>query len=252
MQITVHPKYNKNKANIKQLINHLPNNNNFIVKQGRNSILWDILNEEKVVIKNFKKLSFLKSIIYTFFRTNKAKRSFDYANYLLENNIKTPFPIAYIEQKNKLGLLSKCYYISEKIEYDFTFRELIHNPLFPDYEAILKGFTRFTYNMHQAKILFLDHSPGNTLILKNGTSYSFYLIDLNRMIFKNLSLTERMQNFRKLWLSKRMIAIVAKEYALLSNGNYNQFKEILLTSSQNFKRKYYRKKYIKRKFLFKK
>jgi hypothetical protein len=39
--------------------------------------------------------------------------------------------------------------------------------------------------MHEASINFLDHSPGNTLIVKKSEGkYDFYLVDLNRMNLK--------------------------------------------------------------------
>jgi len=55
--------------------------------------------------------------------------------------------------------------------------------------------------MHEARVNFLDHSPGNTLVTKRGEgNYDFYLIDLNRMKFQNLSIEDRMDNFKKMWL----------------------------------------------------
>ena len=95
---------------------------------------------------------------------------------------------------------------------------------------------------------FLDHSPGNTLIINNGNkNYDFYLIDLNRMKFEKLSIKKRMDNFKKMWLSKLMVQIISKKYAQLSHQSAAELQIILMEKSQQFKREITRKKYVKRK-----
>ncbi|HAH55091.1 MAG TPA: lipopolysaccharide kinase [Flavobacterium sp.] len=248
MKIIVHPKYKVQQNAILQLITGFLTEGNLIVKGSRNIIKSNFLGDEKVNIKFFQKPGIFKSIIYSFFRITKAKRSFDYANYLINNNILTPFPIAYIENRNILGLLKDSYYICSQIDYDFTIRELIHDPLFPERNIILEQFTAFTFKMHQAKVNFLDHSPGNTLVVKKDSGqYDFYLIDLNRMNFRNLSIEERMDNFKKMWLSKTMVKVIAKAYAKLSNEPEEKLNAILLQKTIQFKRKITKKKYLKRK-----
>jgi hypothetical protein len=248
VKITVHTKYKVQQNAILQLITVFFTEGNLIVKGTRNTIKSNFLGDEEVNIKFFQKPGIFKSIIYSFFRSTKAKRSFDYANYLIDNNILTPFPIAYIENRNGFGLLKDSYYICRQIDYDFTIRELIHNPLFPDRNIILEQFAAFTFKMHQAKVNFLDHSPGNTLVVKKDSGqYDFYLIDLNRMNFKDLSIEERMDNFKKMWLSKTMVKVVAKAYAKLSNEPEEKLNAILLQKTIQFKRKITKKKYLKRK-----
>lgn len=248
MRITIHPKYKNQEEAILQLVKTFFGEGDLIVKGSRNIIKTNFLGNEKVNIKFFQKPDFIKSIIYSFFRSTKAKRSFDYANYLLAHNIKTPFPIAFVEEQTSLGLLGNSFYFCEQIDYDFTIRELIHNPLFPERDLIVEQFAAFTFNLHEAKINFLDHSPGNSLIVSNGKGkYDFYLIDLNRMKFENLSIEKRMDNFKKMWLSKQMIKVVAKKYAALSSKPEEKIHTILLEKSTQFKRKTARKKYLKRK-----
>ncbi|CAM3524789.1 Lipopolysaccharide kinase (Kdo/WaaP) family [Flavobacterium saliperosum S13] len=248
MRIIIHPKYAAQEKAILQLVTTFFDAGNLIVKGSRNTIKSNALGDEKVNIKYFKKPGAFKSIIYSFFRSTKAKRSYDYANYLLQHNIPTPFPIAYIEERNQFGLLGDSYYVSEQIDYDFTIRELIHNPLFPERNRILEQFTEFTFKMHEANVNFLDHSPGNTLIIKKGTGdYEFYLIDLNRMQFGNLSIEARMDNFKKMWLSKTMVKVIAKKYAELSGQSEEKLHAILLEKTRDFKRKITKKKWLKRK-----
>lgn len=248
MQIIIHPKYIHQENSILQLVADFFVQGDLIVKGSRNTIKSNVLGDEKVNIKYFEKPGLLKSIIYSFFRSTKAKRSFDYANYLLAHDIPTPFPIAYIENRDRFGLLADSYYICQQIDYDFTIRELIHDPLFPERNIILEQFTAFTYKMHEGKVNFLDHSPGNTLVVKKESGkYDFYLIDLNRMKFEDLSIEERMDNFKKMWLSKTMVKVVAKAYAKLSNQPEEKLHSILLEKTTQFKRKITKKKYLKRK-----
>ncbi len=248
MKIIVHPKYINQEKSISQLVTSFLTDGDLIVKGARNIIKSNILGNEKVNIKFFQEPGWFKSIIYSFFRSTKAKRSFDYANYLIDYNILTPFPIAYIENRSRFGLLKDSYYICQQIDYDFTIRELIHDPLFPERNVILEQFTEFTFKMHEVKVNFLDHSPGNTLVVKKDFSqYEFYLIDLNRMNFKNLSIEERMDNFKKMWLSRTMVKVIAKAYARLSNEPEEKLQAILLDKTTQFKRKITKKKYLKRK-----
>jgi hypothetical protein len=249
--ITIHPNYQNQKDAIIVLVNSFFDTDDSIVKGSRNSIKTNFLGNEKVNIKFFQKPGLFKSIIYSFFRSSKAKRSYQNANYLIDNTVQTPFPVAFIENYNALGLLTNSFYICHHIDFDFTMRELLHDPLFENRKKIVQQFTEFTFAMHEAKINFLDHSPGNTLITKlNSENYTFHLVDLNRMKFENLSLENRMDNFKKMWLSKTMIKIVAAKYAQLSNQNYENLHKILLKKTYQFKFKTAQKKFLKKKFKF--
>lgn len=248
MRIITHSKYKDKEKALLQLVATFFNEGDLIVKGSRNTIKSNVLDGEKVNIKYFKKPGAVKSVIYSFFRSTKAKRSFDYANYLLQHNIPTPFPIAYMEERSSLGLLGDSYYVSQQIDYDFTIRELIHDPLFPERNIILEQFAEFTFKMHEANVNFLDHSPGNTLIIKKTSGYyDFYLIDLNRMKFENLSIEARMDNFKKMWLSRTMVKVIAKKYAELCGQPEEKLHQILLEKTISFKRKITKKKWLKRK-----
>jgi len=138
--------------------------------------------------------------------------------------------------------LKSSFYISIHIDYDYEFRDLIHNLELPNREEILRQFTVFTYKMHENDINFLDHSPGNTLIVEKESHYEFYLIDLNRMRFETLNFNKRMHNFRRLWLSKAMIKIMAKTYAQLYKKDYQETHNLMLKHSRQFQLKIDRKK----------
>jgi hypothetical protein len=226
--------------------------NGFLFGDGKRNIikLFD-LDSKQINIKSFKKPHLLNSIIYKYFRKSKARRSFEFANILLNNNIGTPQPIAYFENTTSLGL-KDSYYISEHLECDLTFRELVEIPEFPENEIILRQFTRFSYNLHQKGIEFLDHSPGNTLIKKrNNGNYEFFLVDLNRMLFhKSMSFEVRMKNLCRLTPKKEMVAIMSNEYAKISGESEQLVYETLWKMTADFQYKFFRKKRLKKKLKF--
>ncbi|WP_452224164.1 lipopolysaccharide kinase InaA family protein [Lacinutrix chionoecetis] len=250
-RIYLHPKFEHLKVEILECITHFNTKGEYVTKGDRNVIKSFNIGTEILNVKFFKTPKLFNSFVYKYIRKSKAKRSFEYAQKLLACSILTPFPIGYVENVDATGLKSS-YYISRHVDYDYDFRKLIHNPLLNNRTEILKQFTQFTYNLHENNINFLDHSPGNTLIVENGPKYDFYLIDLNRMKFETMDLQTRMENLKRLWLSKKMIRIVATEYAQLSNHPFDDVYNLLLQSSQDFKRKINRKKYLKRKYLKKK
>lgn len=228
------------------------NTSGFLFADGnRNTIKLFDIDDLKVNIKSFKKPHLLNSIIYKYFRKSKSRRSFEYANILLENNIGTPQPIAYIEKSSVFGL-NYSYYISEHLECDFTFREFLQLPEFQENEIILRQFIRFSYLLHQKGIEFLDNSPGNTLIKKNEKGvYDFYLVDLNRMSFhKNMSFDVRIKNLCRLTSHAEMIKIMSNEYAILSGESEDLIFRTLSEMTTNFQNQFLRKRRLKKKLKF--
>lgn len=215
----------------------------------RNQIKTTLLNGNGLCIKAFKKPNLINRIAYTFFRKSKAQRSFEFANRLLKLGILTPMPIAYFEFKTN-GLIDKTFYISEQLDCDLTYRELTTNFNYPDYDNILRAFTRFTHDLHENNILFLDHSPGNTLIKKNNDTYDFYLVDLNRMEFRNLTFHERISNFKRLTVHASMIATMSDEMAKISQHNYQEIYTKMWTETQKFQNNFRRRRHLKSKFKF--
>ncbi len=246
--VHIHPKFKHLETELLECITHFEERGTYVTKGERNTIKSFTIDKEVVNVKSFKTPAAFNSFIYKNVRKSKARRSFEYAERLTKVGILTPLPIAYVENTSTMGLKTS-YYVSKQIDYDLDFRVLIHNPLYEDRDAILRQFTQFTYKLHENNVNFLDHSPGNTLIVKNKTGYDFYLIDLNRMRFEAMGLPKRMENLKRLWLSKKMIRIVAEEYARISNEPFEKVYGLLLESSRGFKLKINRKKRFKRKYM---
>lgn len=218
-----------------------------VIKDSRNIVKKFDLNSLKINIKSFKVPNIINSFVYNFFRKGKAERSYVYALKLLSLGINTPAPIAFIEFKN-LFFLSNSYYVSEQLKYDFSIREVIKDLKFPERDKILKLFVKFTFKLHENNINYLDHSPGNTLIVKNKLNYDFYLIDLNRMKFEKMSLNKRMQNFERLSQDTSIISIFSKEYSKLYSKDFELINNLMREKVHNFFSTKMRKKRLKSLF----
>lgn len=217
--------------------------------QDRNSLKLFDYKDIKVNVKSFKIPNLINQIAYKFFRKSKAQRSFEYANRLLNLGIGTPQPIAYYEYATLL-LFKKSYYLSEHLDYDITYRELTTNFDYPEHEKILRAFTRFTYKLHEKGVLFLDHSPGNTLIKKQGEDYLFYLVDLNRMKFESLDFETRIKNFSRLTIHKTIVEVMSDEYSKCSGEDYNKIFNLMWDETKTFQEKFHQKQRLKKKFKF--
>ena len=249
MKAVFHNSYESYKETIGGFIENFNTVGEPFGEADRNTIKLFELEDKMLNVKSFKVPNIFNQIAYNFFRKSKAQRSFEYANLLLEHGIGTPQPIAYFEFATPL-LFKKSYYISEHQEYDLTYRALTTNFDYPDYDKMLRAFTRFTFHLHENNIHFLDHSPGNTLIKKVDGQYKFYLVDLNRMKFKPMDFKTRIKNFSRLTIHKSMVEVMSDEYAKLCNKNYNEVFNLMWKYTENFQRKFWRKQRLKKKYLF--
>ena len=218
----------------------------------RNKIKLFDLDGSLVNIKSFKIPHLINKIAYKYLRKSKARRSFEYATILLKKGIGTPQPIAYFEKYDAVGL-KESYYVSEHLKCDLTFRELVEIPDFEDNDFILRQFTRFSFDLHENGIEFLDHSPGNTLIKKKGDKmYDFFLVDLNRMNFHdNMDFDSRMKNLSHLTPKKEMIAVMSNEYAKLYTAQKEEdIFEKMWFYTNDFQERFAKKRLLKKKLKF--
>ncbi len=214
--------------------------------EDRNKIKRVSYKGQSLVVKSFKIPNAVNRIAYRFLRKSKAQRSYENATYLLQHQIGTPAPIAYLEQTTGL-CFNGSYYVSVYEPHDFTFRELINDDTLEDKEQILIEFTRFIYQMHEAQIYFLDNSPGNTLIRKTENGYAFFLVDLNRMKFYDIPVSDRLKNFERLSPQRWMYEIMGTEYARLIKMDTAQTINTMWDHVQQFQRKFHKKKEIKQR-----
>lgn len=215
----------------------------------RNTIKTFQLGEHLINIKSFKKPNLINKIVYRFFRKSKAQRSYEYANKLISLGVGTPEPFAYFEDRSAITF-GRSYYVSEHLSYDITFRELTDTLDFPDHENLLRAFTRFTCDLHEKGINFLDHSPGNTLIQTHNGKPKFYLVDLNRMRFEPMDFSTRMKNLSKLTIHESVVRIMSNEYAKCTGEDEARIFNTLWKETQDFQYRFYRKKRLKKTLKF--
>ena len=255
MHSAIHSKFLSFKPTLIGYIENFNTSGRLFVDGERNKIKLFELDEITINIKSFKVPNIVNRVAYKFFRKSKARRSFEFANRLIESGIGTPQPIAYFEQESLLGF-ANSYYVSEQLNVDLTFRELVEIPDYPDWENILRQFIRFSFWLHEKGIEFLDHSPGNTLIKKAGNEqYEFYLVDLNRMNFHDIALDfeTRMKNLSHLTPKKSMVSLMSNEYAkLYQTKTEYQIMQSMWFYTDDFQKKYQKKIKLKKRLLLRK
>jgi len=246
----IHTSFKSNQKDIDTIISHFDTVGINYGNQNRNAFKLVDFNHEKMNIKSFKKPHLLNRFIYKYLRLSKAERSFIYAHKLLSLGIKTPQPIAFYIEQNLFGI-NRSYYLSKHFDYDFTFRELTQEQKLPNHHQIIKEFVKFTYDLHEKGIEFLDHSPGNTLIKKNASNtYDFYLVDLNRMNFTTLDFHQRMKNLCRLTDIPELIHEIAVHYSELSQIPEKQIEDTINKYVCHFQNQIKTKRKLKKKLKF--
>ena len=243
----INPEFKKFEKELQDIISNYENKGVAFGNQKRNSLRLFKFDNFTINVKSFKKPNVFNKLVYKFFRQSKAQRSFEYANKLKALDIGTPQPIAYFEFSSILSF-GNSFYLSEHWDKAFTYRDLIDDFNYPDYDTILRTFTRFTYQLHEKSINFLDHSPGNTLIKKTEKGYEFALVDLNRMRFESMDFNSRMKNFARLSKYKQMVEVMSDEYAKCYQVSYEKVFAKMWMEVQNFRNKKAKKKRLKNLF----
>ena len=91
--IHFNPKYINYRDDILSIIRNFNTSNGQTIKEHRNTIRIFGLENFDINIKSFGRPNFINGLIYSYFRPSKAKRSFSYANKLLDLDINTPITI---------------------------------------------------------------------------------------------------------------------------------------------------------------
>ena len=228
-KLKINDKFNNFSDFIQNIKSYFKENSQTIHK-ARNELKIINFNEIDTVVKAFKVPNIINQIVYSFFRDSKAKKSYEYSLKIKEF---TPAPIGYIEFYDS-GFFKESFFVSEKFDYDFTIREPLINEEFEDKKNVFKAFAKFTLQLHEAEIFHNDYSPGNILVKKEGDTYIFKVVDINRMKFGVLSQEQRMKNFSKLWAKDNDLTIMIEEYAALSKLN----KDELVQKALHFNKKH--------------
>ena len=245
----IHPDYLAQAEDIHKLIDNFDYEGSEIGNQDRNTLKSVELKGQSIVIKSFRIPNLINRIAYRFFRKSKAYRSFENACRLQGLGIGTPAPIAYYEYTTPL-FFKKSFYLSLHVEAEITYRNLTENLNYPDHEKILRAFTGFTFRLHENGVKFLDHSPGNTLIKFLEDGYGFYLVDLNRMVFREMNLDERIRNFERLTPHESVVRIMSDEYAKLMRQDSEEVFSKMWKYTKAFQTRFHRRRRFKNRLKF--
>lgn len=170
-----------------------------LIYSDRNEIRRFNINGSAVVVKRFGRVNIIKKIIYTFFRDNKAIRSYRNSEELLRRDVETPLPVAYVETR-RYGLLDQLYYVSTEVEGRSVKSEFIDKTDFD--HARFNAYILFVSSLHEKGILHRDLNPTNVLFYTIGNDdIHFVLIDVNRMNFYDTPVPkeECMENLTLFW-----------------------------------------------------
>ncbi|MDR2041411.1 MAG: lipopolysaccharide kinase InaA family protein [Tannerella sp.] len=201
-------------------------------------------------VKRYGKPHLFNRIVYSFFRKSKAYRAYHNALRISGKGFATAEPVAYMEMDGG-GLLSLSYYISLQCRHVREIREYYFGPLAGN-ETLIDAFARYSASLHDAGIYHLDYSPGNILIREDTEgSYTFILIDTNRMKFMPVSTKKGCRNFARLFGNDDIYKRIGTEYARSRKKPFA--KEEAVRLMMKYKNRFLQKKeYQKRakKFLF--
>ncbi len=236
--------------------------NGTVLHAGRNTIKMFESNGVKLVVKRFGRLSILNRIIYGRLRKSKACRAYEYATKLRELGIDTPEEVAYTDIR-KHGLLAESYFVSLHTEYHsmlpFFHKRTLNKEEFQRIVPLLNALVKFLLKLHEAGVIHNDlnytnilynypdsNSPDINNLPAEEEKYSFTIIDINRMEFKQrLSLEERLHNLRRLNVSAPAYTHIFQEYAKNIGENPQRVEQIGLKFRKEFVDKREKNKRIK-------
>jgi len=240
MKIVLSPKYSALDSFVSGIPDSFEKEGTVIYNQ-RNILKVFTVGEITFVVKRFRTPIFLNRIAYTYFRSSKARRSFEHASLLQEKGIGTPDPIAYIEEK-KNGLLYHSYYICIYENESSHIREQMLGK--KGDQTFIKELACFIAKMHNNGVFFLDLSPGNILFHLEEDQLKFSLVDINRMKFRTtIPLNTRFENFKRISEDSGIIHNLAQEYAKACSLNEEETIKGITKSCIDFYNKNHRTNY---------
>lgn len=211
-----------------------------VIYSGRNRLLRVSLPTGDYIVKCFAQLSLLRRIYYSYIGKSKAERSHRNALYLQSLDIPVSRSVGYMEEYGTWALLRRSYYVCAAIDasgYD------IH-PEMRGWSArtgLDAQLSEFLVQLHRHGVLHQDLSPGNILYrhdLGSG-SYTFYLVDLNRVKFLQRALLpeEIASNIARLSSNPSVTRRLSYYYAKQSGANLEQTERLFRISTDKFWRK---------------
>jgi len=220
---------------------------NEIIHNARNVLKIIPMQGVDIVVKAFRIPNAINQFAYAYIRRSKAYKSFFNAMKLQELSINTPTPIGFIEFYS-MGFLKKSYFLSKHYPYDITMAD-VRDDKPKDRVEILQSFAAYTYELHQKGIWHVDYSGGNILITRSENGYEFALVDINRMVFKDITPEMGLENFNKLWLDEDDLSVIAKAYAPLAGLDTDNSVKVVIEHDRKLKAYILRRRKFKSYFV---
>lgn len=168
--------------------------------------------KNEIVAKKFKLVRSYDHFRFLFL-PSKAFRSLEIALALLQNGLKTPRPIAIIEDRGRFNRLVNCYYLTEFLECDYSLSQVVNGIDDKLKKKIIIEAAQNFCLMHNAGIIHNDLHTSNILIKNLETQIELYYIDLNRARKKKvLSLSARAKDLGRLALKQQDQSIFFRSY----------------------------------------
>lgn len=236
MKTVIHPDY----LFLRSFIATLPDrfeSEGKVIYEARNILKKFHVEGTDIVVKRFKKPHIINRFVYGTFRLSKARRSYEYAIRLLQQQIPTPAPVAYMECY-ALGL-RYSYFVSLESPLRQEIRVFCDRPFQEEEIPVLEAFGRFTGRMHEQEVLHMDYSPGNILFGRVNGELAFMLVDINRMQFRKVTAAAGYYNLRRLWFPDDTYRVIACAYARERGLDEQEAEERILHHKRVFMEKRY-------------
>jgi len=242
-RIEINPRFEHLRAFVEHIPTTMESEGTYIYG-GRRNLIVKMTTPDGVVlnVKRFQQPRWLNRLVYSWgIRQPKGVRAYTYPERLLAKGIETPEAVAYIEDRNTFGLLKQSWFISLQCPYEHLLYEM--GDAVPEvYEPMAKALARFAAHMHDNEVLHLDFSPGNILWDNNGDSYTFSIVDINRMRFGAVSMHDGAKSFARLWGPKRFIQLLVEEYARLRGFDAEACVAVTMKERARFWTRYQKKR----------
>lgn len=213
MKTVISEAYKKHSAFLLSIPRLLESGEGVALKEKRNVVRLMSDGDEEFVVKRYKRVNLIQSIIYTFFRRTKAERAYLFATEFRRRGVASPGAVAYMEMKER-GLFRTGYFISEVSKGQEAFFELVKKE--PFNRELADAVTDHIVLMHSRGVLHGDMNSANFLYTRDAEGkYSFDMIDTNRSRFTDGWPTREqcLENLKRFTHRRDLYEYVVRGYA---------------------------------------